>query len=115
MFDIAELVNNELKSHNLIWSEMKKVNSVRGLSMNSKRNNPNSIRIIYIEYRAYYEVRIYNLYNKSEIVFNVRLEDGSIKSTYTKNEYFGKRAENDFEKYKKYVDNNKHGVICYTV
>jgi len=115
MTDIAKLVNNELKSHNLTWSEMKKVNSVRGSSMNSKRNNPNSIRIIQIEYQTYYQVRIYDLYNKSEIVFNVKLQNGSIKSTYTKQEFFGKDAEYNFEKYKKYLDNNKHGVICYTV
>ena len=61
MFSIAELVNNELKSHNLTWSEMKEVNSVRGSSMNSKRNNQQSIRIIQIEYHTFYQIRVYNL------------------------------------------------------
>ena len=115
MFDIVELVNNELKQYNMKWADFREVKSLKNSSMNSKKNTERTVKIMDIEFADHYEIRIFNLRDKTEVLFVVVLGNSYRDPAYTRSEFFGVQAENHFNHYKKVVNNYRHVITHYTV
>jgi hypothetical protein len=115
MFDIVELVNNELKQYNLKWRDFHEVKSLKNASMNSKKNTERTVKIIDIEFADHYEIRIFNLLSKTEVLFVVTLGTSYSLPQYNRREFSGDLAEDHFTFYKRLPSNYRHAVTCYTV
>lgn len=116
MFDIAKEVNKELEQYGLKWSDFHTVKSLRTHSFNNPRNHEKSIRIIVEEHYHFYDVRVFNLYKKTEVHYRVNLELGSRPYGLDyRHDFELKQAENHFDFYKKIVENSRHVITHYTI